>query len=205
MSDDSSHGSEQLVHATCVAFDGIDGWSAPVPPAALLRGPSGIGKSDLALRLIAGAPAVPGWPVGAARLVADDQVSIRRDGDRLLARAPLDLAELMEVRACGPVRLPVAAVVEAAEIVVIVDLAAADRPLDRLPARETRSLFGVTLPRWRLTAWEMSAPEKLRLAIGLATGAITDAGQPRPGDRLPKDPRPRTRVLQETSQRDGGA
>ena len=58
-----------LVHATCVALDGA---------GVLLRGPSGSGKSDLALRLID----------GGARLVADDQVALSAEAGRLVARAP---------------------------------------------------------------------------------------------------------------------
>ncbi|HEX3418624.1 MAG TPA: serine/threonine protein kinase, partial [Stellaceae bacterium] len=54
-----------LVHATAIAIDGR---------AVLLRGPSGAGKSDLALRLID----------GGARLVADDQVELRRAGERVV-------------------------------------------------------------------------------------------------------------------------
>jgi len=179
MSEVYSQGAQQLVHATCIAFDAVSGWTRPNPPAALLRGPSGIGKSDLALRLIAGVPVVAEWPVGPARLVSDDQVVIWRDGDVLMGRAPVELAELMEVRACGPIRMPAGTVVETAEIVTIIDLSGADAPLERLPARETRKLIGVTLPRWRLSSWEVSAPEKLRLAVGLATGAVADAMEPR--------------------------
>ena len=53
-----------LLHATAVAIDGR---------AVLLRGASGSGKSDLALRLID----------AGARLVADDQSELYRRGDVL--------------------------------------------------------------------------------------------------------------------------
>ena len=65
-----------LVHATAVAIDG---------EAILLRGPSGSGKSDLALRLID----------GGAQLVADDQTLLRREGERVLASAPPAIARLV--------------------------------------------------------------------------------------------------------------
>ncbi|MEC8388619.1 MAG: hypothetical protein VX098_10900, partial [Pseudomonadota bacterium] len=59
----------ERVHGTCVAIDGA---------GVLLRGPSGSGKSDLALRLID----------GGATLVGDDQLELSRVNDRLVARAP---------------------------------------------------------------------------------------------------------------------
>ncbi|HJZ14329.1 MAG TPA: hypothetical protein VJ251_02575, partial [Stellaceae bacterium] len=71
-----------LVHATAIAIDGR---------AVLLRGPSGAGKSDLALRLID----------GGARLVADDQAELRRAGERVMVRAPAEIAGLIEVRGIG--------------------------------------------------------------------------------------------------------
>ena len=64
-----------LVHATCIAID-----SGAGPLGILLRGSSGAGKSDLALRMID----------QGARLVADDQcVLSRQDTDadaRLIVR-----------------------------------------------------------------------------------------------------------------------
>ena len=60
---------ELFVHASCVALDGN---------GVLLRGPSGSGKSDLALRLID----------GGAVLVADDQVALTVEGEKILASAP---------------------------------------------------------------------------------------------------------------------
>ncbi len=139
------------VHATAIAADGR---------AALIRGASGSGKSDLALRCIAGAlsPLLP----HAARLVADDRVILERRGSRLLARAPARLAGLIEVRGLGIVRLPFE---EQAEVRLVVDLVAADR-VPRLPDPPPEvSLDGVTLPLLRLAAFETSAALKLRLAL----------------------------------------
>ena len=59
----------EYAHATTVAIDGR---------GVLDRGAPGGGKSDLALRLID----------AGARLVADDQNGLRRDGGRLIAAAP---------------------------------------------------------------------------------------------------------------------
>ena len=75
-----------LVNATAIAIDGR---------AVLFRGPSGAGKSDLALRLID----------DGARLVADDQVELRREGEHILVRAPATIAGLIEIRGVGILRV----------------------------------------------------------------------------------------------------
>ncbi len=61
----------------------------------LILGRSGAGKSALALRLVA---------LGAA-LVADDQVTLTRRGEALIASAPAALAGMAEARGVGLLRL----------------------------------------------------------------------------------------------------
>ena len=75
-----------LLHASCVELAGT---------GVVLLGPSGSGKSDLALRLID----------GGAQLVADDRVVVERQGDRLMARPPEAIAGLIEVRGLGIMRV----------------------------------------------------------------------------------------------------
>ncbi|MEX2650663.1 MAG: HPr kinase/phosphatase C-terminal domain-containing protein [Alphaproteobacteria bacterium] len=139
---------ERQVHGTCVAL-GRTG--------VLIRGPSGSGKSDLALRLI---------DEGAV-LVADDRVVLRRDAGRVTARAPETLAGLLEVRGLGIVRL---AHRRRAALGLVVDLAAAG--IERLPRAATCSLLGLALPRIRLDARQASAPAKLRLALSARRAEI---------------------------------
>lgn len=131
----------------------------------LLRGPSGSGKSDLALRLID----------GGARLVADDQVEVAVDEDRLVARAPATIAGLLEVRGVGILRVP--SVAEAV-IGLVIDLAATAEAVDRLPETPWCTLFGRRLPGLRLQPFHASTPAKLRLAAGAARdgtfGALPD-------------------------------
>lgn len=68
----------------------------------LFLGPSGSGKSSLALSCLAAAK-----PLGLnARLVADDRVLIAADGDRVFAECPPSIAGLMEIRYTGIVRMP---------------------------------------------------------------------------------------------------
>ena len=146
----------ELVHGTCVALG---------RRAALLRGPSGAGKSDLALRFLFLARRGPA-ALDPPALVADDQVSLRRDGDRVLAAAPETILGQIEVRGLGIVGVkPVAE----AELVLVVDLVNADM-VERLPPDGlTTLLAGVDLPLLRLTPFEASAPIKLALALARAS------------------------------------
>src|SRR5260221_4447713 len=74
------------IHASCIETAGI---------GVLLRGPSGSGKSDLALRLID----------AGARLVADDRTDLTVDGGRLVASAPATIAGKLEIRGIGIVTM----------------------------------------------------------------------------------------------------
>ncbi len=109
----------ELVHGTCVALG---------RSAALLRGPSGSGKSDLALRFLFLARRGPA-ALEPPTLVADDQVRIRREGDRLLVEAPATLRGKLEVRGLGIVEMKSTA---EAELVLVADLVAAGE-VERMP------------------------------------------------------------------------
>ncbi len=61
----------------------------------LITGPSGSGKSDLALRLLD----------RGFTLVSDDQTIVKRDGNRLLASAPPTIAGKLEIRGIGIVEM----------------------------------------------------------------------------------------------------
>jgi HPr kinase/phosphorylase len=130
------------LHATCVQI-GATG--------VLLLGPSGSGKSDMALRLID----------GGALLVADDQVHIERRGERLLGRAAGALAGLIEVRGVGILKMAHCA---QSPISLAVELAPDERPA-RLPDTLGWSLLGIDLPRLRLDPRAPSACAKVRLAL----------------------------------------
>src|SRR5437764_7660222 len=130
-----------LLHATAIAIEGR---------AVLLRGASGAGKSDLALRLID----------AGARLVADDQSELFRRGDSLIVRAPATIAGLIEVRGIGIVRLDTLA---EAPVALLVDLVPAET-LERLPVRRKETILGLDLPLIALAPFEASAAAKLRLA-----------------------------------------
>lgn len=117
----------------------------------LLRGPSGSGKSDLALRLVE----------AGAELVADDQTELVAENGRLLASPPDTIAGLLEVRGVGIVpmafrrRVPVA---------LVVDLVAREA-VPRLPDPATVGYDGVELPLIALDPMAASAAAKVRLAV----------------------------------------
>jgi serine kinase of HPr protein (carbohydrate metabolism regulator) len=139
----------ETVHATAVAIDGS---------AVLLRGPSGSGKSDLALRLID----------GGAVLVADDRVVLSRRGGEVVAEAPATIAGRLEVRGVGIVRLGHTG---PSPLRLVVELTRQDE-VDRLPKAAETMLLGVAVPVMCLAPFEASAPAKLRLALRLAPGEI---------------------------------
>lgn len=102
------------VHATAIV----------VGKAGLLFiGPSGIGKSTLAFQCLAAARRA-GWP---AALVADDQVFLSRQGQKLVASRPASIAGLLEIRGSGIVTIPSIAEAELDLAVLLVEPQTAER------------------------------------------------------------------------------
>ena len=119
----------ETIHASCVVLG---------DRGVLITGPSGSGKTTLALSLIDRARATGGF----ARMVADDRTILSLCSGRPIARAPDSIADLVEARGFGPVR--VAAEAEAV-IDLLVDLVAPEAAL-RFHDGETRVLAGCELP-----------------------------------------------------------
>jgi HPr kinase/phosphorylase len=109
--------------------------------AVLIQGPSGSGKSRLALALL---NAAQQGLLPFARLVADDRVEVEAVHGRLLVRPVPALAGLIEVRELGIRRVPRE---ELAVVGFLVELGAQDA--ERVPARSraTVILEGINLPR----------------------------------------------------------
>src|SRR5438105_4157711 len=108
--------------------------------AVLIRGPSGSGKSRLALALIDAARA---GVIPFARLVADDRAYVEAMNGRLLVRPAERLAGLIEVRGLGLRRLPFEPV---AVVGLVVDLEAAAERMPPAPVR-TCMIAGIAVPR----------------------------------------------------------
>ena len=122
----------------------------------LIEGPSGSGKSDLALRALA----------AGFRLVADDRVELWVSAGRVFGRSPEALAGLMEARGVGILSLtprPLAEVALVARCAV--------RP-ERLPEPQATEILGLALPVVEIAASEASAPAKLSRALTLFDGHV---------------------------------
>src|SRR6185369_2628844 len=133
--------SAETIHASTVSGEGR---------AVLISGPSGSGKSDLALRLLD----------RGFTLVSDDQTIVKRDGDRLIASAPATIAGKLEIRGIGIVEMET---VTNIPVALLVELTS---DIQRLPddSRE-RPILGVPLPIITIDAMTASAPSKVALAL----------------------------------------
>jgi len=142
---------KEQIHATCVAL---------AETGVLLIGPSGSGKSDLALRLID----------EGATLIADDRTDLSAHAGVLTARAPESLFGLIEVRGLGIIDRPAG---RECRIGLVIELAPG--ATERLPEPLQTTLAGIRLPLFQLNPYEASAVQKVALAVGLTTGDIRRA------------------------------
>lgn len=128
-------------HATCVAIDGA---------GVMIAGPSGSGKSDLALRLID----------RGATLISDDYVDLSNDDNQLWLKTPPKIAGKIEVRSLGifdyahvsniPLKLQVRLQPEPERF-----------PLDS----QTETIMTIAIPTIALSPFEASAPIKVEIAL----------------------------------------
>ncbi|MFM2356582.1 MAG: hypothetical protein RLZZ528_2318 [Pseudomonadota bacterium] len=115
-------GDSETLHATCVAL-GLKG--------LLILGPSGSGKSGLALALMA----------SGCMLVADDRTVVTRHGGHLFATPPAGLEGRIEARGVGILN---AAHVASTRLTLAVDLGRAET--ERLPGFHEFECLGLRLP-----------------------------------------------------------
>jgi len=143
----------QLVNGTAVAVDGH---------GVLLTGPSGSGKSDLALRLV---------DQGAA-LIADDITELYSGSGGLRLRfpveAPGELQGRLEVRGLGI--MPVSWIADAPLILVAELVPPAS--IDRMPVPFMAKYGDFSVAAAKITPFEASAVAKLRLAVVAAASHI---------------------------------
>lgn len=134
-----------IAHAGLIAAHRRGRWRG-----VLIEGPSGVGKSDLALRALD----------HGFRLVADDRVLTWASAGRLFGRAPASLAGLIEVRGLDVVATPALGF---AEIVLVMRCGT----FDRIPERRFTLIEGVSIPVLALDPSAPSAPAKLSRALDL--------------------------------------
>jgi serine kinase of HPr protein (carbohydrate metabolism regulator) len=114
--------------------------------AVLIRGPSGSGKSRLALALL---QAADRGAVRFARLVGDDRIQAEAAHGRLLLRPAPALAGMIEVHGLGIWRVPFEPVAVAGWLI---DLAAADAGRLPEPAASRAEIERIGLPRLPVAA-----------------------------------------------------
>lgn len=133
--------SSEVIHATTVAINGR---------AVVISGASGSGKSDLGLRLLD----------RGFGLVSDDRTLVRREGDRLIASAPRNIAGKLEVRGIGIVEVDH---LDDVPVALLVELTS---DIQRMPDdSRTRSILGLAVPLVGIDAMAASAASKVGLAL----------------------------------------
>ena len=118
--------------------------------AVIIRGPSGSGKSKLALALL---DAAKSGLLPYAKLVADDRVRIFAAHGRLVVSAPETISGMVEVHGLG-IRAADCEPMAVAEW--IVDLSAKDAA--RMPELSSAEIFGVTISRLPVGAGQDPLP-----------------------------------------------
>lgn len=138
----------KILHATAIAIDGS---------GVLLTGPSGSGKSDLALRLID----------RGANLVSDDAVAVViADGSPVLTPGP-NIEGKLELRGVGICMIDHTSSAPLRLVVELTD------DIERMPiTNRTKNVNGYDTPLIGLAPFEVSAAIKIEYALR----AIVDAG-----------------------------
>jgi len=133
--------SSENLHASCVAAEGR---------AVMITGPSGSGKSDLALRLID----------RGFTLVSDDRTVVRKDGAKLIASAPETIKGKLEIRGIGIVDMDS---VNDVPVALVVELTG---DMQRLPDdSQMRLILGASVPLVNVNALTASAAAKVVVAL----------------------------------------
>jgi HPr kinase/phosphorylase len=139
----------KLLHATAVAINGY---------GVLITGPSGSGKSDLALRMID----------RGAKLVSDDAVAVIIEQDMPVLSAAPNIEALLEIRGIGIQTVPS---IGSAPLRLVVELT---EKIERMPTDHVISAIeGYDTPCVKLNPFEPSAPIKLEYALR----SVVDADQ----------------------------
>lgn len=132
------------IHASCVSY---------LNKGILIRGKSGLGKSDLCLRLIMDK---------GCRLVGDDRVDIYTKSGALKARSVATISNMLEVRGIGLMKFEAQ---KSATVKLVVELVKDSSTIERLPDEEFFEYEEAKVKKIRLCAFEASAVDKVILAL----------------------------------------
>ncbi len=116
----------------------------------LIRGQSGSGKSDLALRLID----------SGATLISDDLTICKKIGDYLYLYPHSKTKGLLEVREIGIMTVPY---VENIKLTLVVELVAEE--FERIPRQMNCSILGLKFPKIKIFGKGSSAVAKIKIKL----------------------------------------
>ena len=128
-------------HSTSVVIEDL---------GVLIRGKSGIGKSDLALRLID----------SGATLISDDLTICKKTGDYLYLYPHSETKGLLEVREIGIMTVPY---VENIKLTLVVELV--DEKFERIPGIMSCNILGVKFPKIKIFGKSSSAVAKIKIKL----------------------------------------
>ena len=128
-------------HSTSVVIEDL---------GVLIRGKSGIGKSDLALRLID----------SGATLISDDLTICKKIGDYLYLHPHSKTKGLLEVREIGIMTVPY---VENVKLTLVVELV--EEKFERIPEMMNCSILGMKFPKIKIFGKSSSAVAKIKIKL----------------------------------------
>ena len=131
----------KTIHATSVVIE---------DSGVLIVGNSGLGKSDLALRLID----------SGATLISDDITICKKVEDSIFLFSPLQTRGLLEVREVGIMTLPY---VDNIKLFLIVELV--DHEIERLPSKKMGKFMNLNISKIKIYGKNSSSVAKIKLKL----------------------------------------
>ena len=142
------------IHGSAIAFGNR---------GVLIRGLPGSGKSELALRLIDSQGFGRGAKPLRAKLVADDQVLLVREGSGIVMRAPNSISGKLEIRGVGIIELPHKS---KTKLVLVIDLKP-QTEIERMPEADDllTEILGLNITRYSIDPNASSALSIIRCLL----------------------------------------
>ena len=131
----------KTIHATSVVIE---------DSGVLIVGNSGLGKSDLALRLID----------SGATLISDDITICKKVDDSIFLFSPLQTRGLLEVREVGIMTVPY---VDNIKLFLIVELV--DHEIERLPSKKIGKFMNLNISKIKIYGKNSSSVAKIKLKL----------------------------------------